>query len=125
MTSTRDGGSSGSPSDNGPPEKSRRRRRAVREDADSPFGGPIEPANRSAVYAYRCAIVGLIPIVGMVLGPVALVWGWLAWRRGRTDPHFSALGPAYLAMFLGALLTLTQWAGAYLMYVGLREAGVL
>jgi hypothetical protein len=96
----------------------------VRESAASPFGGPVEPHNRPAIYAYRCSILGLIPVVGLILGPVALVWGFLALRRGRKDPEFSGHGPALLAMFLGLLLTLSQWTGAVLIYLGLRSQGV-
>jgi hypothetical protein len=103
----------------------RRRRRAVREAAASPFGGPVEPHNRPAIYAYRCAVYGLVPGLGLVLGPIALVWGWLAWRSGRKDPQFTAQGPALLAILLGALLTLSQWIGAVLIYLGLRSQGLL
>jgi hypothetical protein len=105
--------------------KPRRRRRAVREDADSPFSGHVEPHNRAAIYAYRCSIWGLLPGLGLVLGPVGLIWGWLAWRRARNDPQFTAQGPVCFAMVLGALITLTQWPGAVLIYLGLCAMGVL
>ncbi len=34
----------------------RSKRRGIAEESDTPFGGPVEPANRSAIWAYRIAV---------------------------------------------------------------------
>jgi hypothetical protein len=98
-------------------------RRGLAEETDTPFG-PLPPAgpNRAALIAYRIAVVGLIPGLGLLLGPVALVLGWRARRWGRGDTGFTARSPAAAAVALGAALTLANWAGLALMIAGWRAA---
>jgi hypothetical protein len=94
---------------------SRRRRRSTVEDTDTPFGRYIDPANRPAVLAYRIAVLSLVPGLGLVLGPAAVVLGALARWRGRADPDFTARGPAAGAVLFGVMTALTNWAGLALM----------
>jgi hypothetical protein len=96
----------------------RTKRRGVAEESDSPFGGPVEAANWSAVWAYRVAVWGLVPGLGLALGPASMVWGLAARLRGRRDPEFTARGPATGAALLGAITTLTNWGGLVLMIRG-------
>src|SRR5262245_47118017 len=96
----------------------RGKRRGIAEESESPFGGPVEGPNRSAVWAYRVAVLGLVPGLGLGLGPAALVWGLAAGWRGQRDPEFTARGPAAAAALLGALTTLTNWGGLALMLRG-------
>ncbi|MGC0377549.1 hypothetical protein RKD28_005065 [Streptomyces sp. SAI-229] len=49
-----------------------------------------------------CAIAGFF-VLGIILGPVAIVCGWLAMGRGRTG---SRSVPALVALVLGAIDTL-------------------
>jgi hypothetical protein len=95
------------------------RRRGIAEDTDSPFGPIAEAANRRAIHAYRCAVAGLIPGIGLFAGPLALGLGWCAWLRDRKDPGFTAVGPLHAALLLGGLIALTNWIGAALMAWGL------
>jgi hypothetical protein len=94
------------------------KRRGIAEESDSPFGGPVEAPNRSAVWAYRVAVLGLVPGLGLGLGPAALVWGLAARWRGRREPEFTAHGPANAAALLGAFTSLTNWGGLALMLRG-------
>src|SRR5262249_2951347 len=87
------------------------KRRGIAEESDSAFGGPVEPPNRSAVWAYRVAVLGLVPGLGLGLGPAALVWGLAAGWRGRRDPEFTAPGPPPPAGPLRAPPTPTQRGG--------------
>jgi hypothetical protein len=104
----------------GAPLTRRIRRRGVAEDSDSPFG-PIEDGpNRRALVAYRCAVVGLIPVVGAVAGPAAVLLGCNAWVRDRKDAAFSAWGPLHAALLLGGLCTVTNAVGLTLMLLGLK-----
>jgi hypothetical protein len=98
-------------------------RRGLAEDTDTPFG-PLPPAgpNRTALLAYRLAVAGLVPGLGLLLGPLALALGWLARRRGRGDAAFTARSPAAAAVALGAVLTLANWSGLALMIAGWRAA---
>jgi hypothetical protein len=56
--------------------------------------------------AFRVAVYGMLPPLGLALGPAAVVLGALALWRGKADP--------------AALLALTSWLGAVLMIVGWR-----
>jgi hypothetical protein len=94
------------------------KRRGIAEESDTPFGGPVEAPNRSAIWAYRVAVLSLLPGLGLLLGPAALVWGLAARWRGRRDPEFTARGPATAAALLGALTSLTNWGGLALMVRG-------
>ena len=94
--------------------------RAAPEEWVTPFAGRPEGLNRPALLAYRLCIAGLMPGLGLVLGPAALVLGGLARRRGLADPGFTAEGPARAAVWLGAAITLTNWLGLALMILGLR-----
>jgi hypothetical protein len=76
-------------------------------------------SNRPAMRAYRLSIIGLIPLAGLVLGPIALVLGILAARKGRDDPGFTAHGPARGAILFGAVDAVANWAGVTLMVIGL------
>ncbi len=105
-----------------PAAPARPRRRATPEESDTPFAGPIDEANRGAVWAYRLCVLGLVPGLGLVLGPVGVVWGGLALARGRKNPAFTAVGPARAAVFLGAALALTNWFGLALMLLGLSRS---
>jgi hypothetical protein len=95
-----------------------RSRRPVPEDSDTPFVELGAGANRMARLSYYLALAGLVPGLGLLLGPAAAVLGALAYRRGRVDPEFTAHGPARGALFLGLLLALTNWAGLLLMVLG-------
>src|SRR5207248_5131349 len=41
----------------------------------------IPTANPRALIAYYCGIFGLIPVIGLVLGPFALLFGFLGWQK--------------------------------------------
>jgi hypothetical protein len=90
----------------------------VPEESDTPFVELGEGANRMARLAYYLALAGLVPGLGLLLGPAAAVLGALARRRGRSDPDFTAQGPARGAVLLGLLLALTNWVGLVLMVLG-------
>jgi hypothetical protein len=94
------------------------RRRAVPEEADTPFSAHIEPPNRPALRAYRLSVYGLVPGVGLLLGPLAVVLALVARVRGKTDPGFTAHYHARAAVILGSVIALTNWAGLALMLVG-------
>jgi len=89
-----------------------RRRRGAEEEQ-----GP--PPSTSALLAFRCAVCGLIPLVGLVMGPVALLLGFLAYRRGQEDVVTSGNAHAIAGMVFGGVIALTNWVGVLLMLYGL------
>jgi hypothetical protein len=99
--------------------KSGRRRSAV-EEVDSPFSPYIDPSNRAAARAWCLCMYGLIPGLGLVFGPLAVVFGAVAHRRGKADPGFTGGHFATAAIILGGLLSVTTWLGLALIVIALR-----
>ncbi len=99
----------------------RRAKRRVAVDSETPFGAKPEGSNLAALYAYRLSLFGLIPVVGLALGPVSVLLAGWAWWKGRKDPAFSAFGPLFAAFIVGTVDTLTNWGGVLLMAIGLRS----
>lgn len=73
--------------------------------------------------AFRCAVVGLIPGAGLVLGPVAVVLSLLAYRREKAGPPRKGRSPALAVLALAAGVVVTNWVGVLLMIYGLTTAG--
>jgi hypothetical protein len=95
------------------------RRRASTEAPGTVDGAEVDRRNAAAVRAYWLCMLGLIPGVGLVLGPVSLVLAAVARFRGSKVPGFSHEALATAIVMLAALITATQWAGAALMLFGL------
>jgi len=90
------------------------RKRADRNGAHSSF---LPENNRRARCAYICAILGLTPIAGLLLGPIAMFFGWLGYRAVKTEPASDGLGHAVVSIVLGALEFLTNGAGLVLLAI--------
>jgi hypothetical protein len=99
----------------------RRRRRPNQHDSNTPFASGPDSRNPIALTAYRLSVVGLVPFLGLVFGPLGLLLGFVAWRQDRVTPGYQRGGPAVAAMILGSLTALTNWAGLVLMTIGLRS----
>lgn len=97
------------------------RRRKDPRDSSNPLGLTAHPDNPAALTAYRCSLWGLIPFVGLVLGPMALGLGIFAWWRNRTHPNPQQAGRAVAAMIIGGATLLTNWSGLVLMWLGLTS----
>src|SRR5436190_22628793 len=98
------------------------RRRDLASENDTPFSEQVQLRNPEAACAYRVSLYALIPPLSLILGPLAVLLGLRARRRGRRDPNFTRAGLATAAIVLGALLTVTSWAGLTLMILGLRPS---
>jgi hypothetical protein len=81
------------------------------------------PRNRAAVQAYRCALYGLIPGVGLLLGGAAIVYGIVGRRRFHEDPELRGLGHAIAGIVLGTLELLSNGIGLAFIWVGLQSLG--
>jgi hypothetical protein len=106
-----------------PAARRRRQPRGLDEPVDTPFSGRAGGPNGAALRAYRLAVLGLVPALGLLLGPLAAVLGLRARYRARSDPDFTAHSLARAAVLLGALTGVTNWVGLTLMVLGLRPAG--
>jgi hypothetical protein len=94
----------------------RRRRRPRSEDkSETPFSPYAEGLNRDAQWVYRLSLIGLVPFVGLLLGPLSAVLASRLRRKAKDDPGFTAHFLVRAAVAFGILTALTQWAGLALM----------
>ena len=69
----------------------RRAKRRASQESDAPFGAKPEGSNLAALLAYRLSLFGLIPVVGLVLGPVVHGSRRLGMAAGAQRPSFQRL----------------------------------
>ncbi len=112
----------------GAPLNSRAAGKAARNrkrDPQGPVSAETEARHQAALRAFRVSVAGLIPGLGLILGPTAMLLGDLSRRQALKDPEFYLWGPAYGAIAFGAVITLCNWLGVTLMFLGLWSAGLL
>lgn len=100
-----------------PPRRPRRPRRRDFEQPDEPIATLIPYKNPKALAAYYCGVFGLIPCVGLILGPVALILGILGVRYVNANPTAKGTGHAIAGIVLGALELLFNWGALIFMLV--------
>jgi hypothetical protein len=79
-----------------------RRRPRSHDKSDLPVTF-LPQGNPHARRAYLCAVLGLIPGCGLLLGLPAIVFGRLGYRAGKADPASRGVGHAFVSMLLGGL----------------------
>jgi hypothetical protein len=77
-----------------------RRRKNDRSEIPVSF---LPEGNPNARRAYLCALAGLIPGLGLLLGPPAVVFGVVGRRAALRDELRRGLGHAYVSRLLGAV----------------------
>src|SRR4051812_44657309 len=75
-----------------------RRRKNDRSEIPVSF---LPEGNPNAARAYVCALLGLVPGLGLILGPPAVVFGVLGRRAALRDEFRRGLGHAYVSRFMG------------------------
>jgi hypothetical protein len=96
-----------------------RRRKNDRSEVPVSF---LPDGNPSARRAYLCALFGLIPPLGVVLGPVAIGLGILGRRAALRDEFNRGMGHAYMSRLLGAIVFICHGGGLACLA---RAAGLL
>ena len=92
----------------------RRRRRDDYDDDEDDYDRPRRPRadatgglipynNSQALTAYYVGVFGLIPCIGALLGPAAVVFGVLGLRYARQHPQTSGTAHALVGIGLGVL----------------------
>jgi hypothetical protein len=79
-----------------------RRREELRSD-------PGPATTTGALFAYRCGAIGLIPGLGAVLGPIAVIAGLLSLRYIKTHPTVKGTGYCVAGMVMGLIGTVVGW----------------
>ena len=72
----------------------------------------LPEGNPTACKAYLCAVFGLIPGLGLLLGPSAIIFGFLGRRSAFRDEHHRGLGHAYVSRLAGGVESVCNLAGA-------------
>lgn len=103
------------------PDKPKRRRARggkASEEALLTLTKPI--ANWQAKFGWHCAMWGLIPFAGLLLGLFGVTFGGLGYRRVRRKPEDLGIRHAVGALILGSIEVLVNVAG-----IGCIAKGVL
>ena len=72
---------------------------------DAPLSGLIPYKNPPALIGYYVGIFSCFPIVGLLLGPPAIVMGIIGIRRRKAEPERKGLAHAWIAITLGTIGT--------------------
>jgi hypothetical protein len=106
-------------------ERPRRRRRRQDDDEDDGDEGLrtlIPYKNPKALTAYYCGVFALIPCLGAILGPIALIFGILGLKAVRAHPRMHGTGHAIAGIVLGSLVTLGHLVVGILIVIGIATA---
>jgi hypothetical protein len=95
----------------------------VRRRGPSGVEAMIPYKNPLALIAYYLGVFGLIPVLGLLLGPIALVMGILGVRFARNNPTAGGAGHAITGIVLGILASLLNWGVVIAMVVGIAIFG--
>jgi hypothetical protein len=82
-----------------------------RDAYDDPVQTIIPYKNALALMAYYTGVFSLIPVLGVILGPGAIVLGFLGYRYGRIHPTAKGTGHAVAGIVFGVLTTLCNIGG--------------
>lgn len=72
---------------------------------DSGVSTLIPYRNVPALAAYYCGVFALVPALGIVLAPAALILGIFGWRNASQNPHAKGRVHAVIGIVLGSLIT--------------------
>lgn len=90
--------------------RSRKAARNIRRDPTTEAVSTIIPyKNGRALIAYYLGVFSLIPCLGLLLGPAALVLGILGVRYVKVHPTAKGTGHAIAGIVLGTMTTLGNW----------------
>jgi hypothetical protein len=97
--------------------KPRRPRR--RDEVDAPLSPQAEAHNRQVITLYRWCLLALLPVAGLVVGPIVAYRAHRFKARAATDPALAGAIPADFAFWLGLGSGALSWLGLALMALGL------
>ncbi|HVK18076.1 MAG TPA: DUF4190 domain-containing protein [Fimbriiglobus sp.] len=98
-------------------EDDRPRRRRPRDEGDA-TGGLIPYKNGKALAAYYTGVFSLIPCLGAILGPIAVVLGIMGLNYAKKHPKASGKAHAIVGIVLGGLTALGNIGAVIALVVG-------
>ena len=75
-------------------------------------------ANWQARFGWICAMWGLVPVAGLVLGAAAFIFGFVGWVRVLRRPDDLGVRHAIGSMFLGSVEIAVNTVGTLLIIKG-------
>lgn len=81
----------------------------AKPEGSNPIEGLIPLKNPAALFGYYAGVFGLIPGVGLLLGPAALIMGIVGLVARCKEPRRRGAAHAWVAICLGGLETLANW----------------
>jgi hypothetical protein len=79
--------------------------------------GGLIPRNGQALAAYYCGVFSLIPGLGAILGPLAVIFGVRGLRTANREPQRKGKVHAWVGIVAGGLFGLVNLAGAAIILV--------
>ena len=98
----------------------RPRRRRRRQSDPDPTGGLIPLNNGMSLAAYYCGVFSFIPCFGLVLGPLAIVFGFLGLSHAKKYPDAKGKGHSIAGIVCGGLSTLGHIAAVVFILIASR-----
>ncbi len=103
-----------------PPPAKRRSRRGANSQADPTTAPRAAAYNRDVTRVYRLCLIGVIPFLGLVLGPLSALIAARIHRRAKGDPAFTLHTPVRVVFLIGLFTGILNWVGLTLMILGLQ-----
>jgi hypothetical protein len=94
------------------------RPRRPRRRGDGAVSTIIPFHNGMALTAYYLGVFSIIPGIGLLLGPMAIIFGIVGLRRVRANPQIKGTGHSITGIVIGSLTTLANWAFAAFLVIG-------
>jgi hypothetical protein len=105
-----------------PPTAGRTRRSRRGADRQAGFDASPQAAayNREVKRVYRLCLIGVLPVLGLILGPLSALIAARIRFKAKGDPAFTLHTPVRFVFVIGLLSGITNWVGLALMILGLQ-----
>lgn len=94
-------------------------RRPRRRADDGPASPEAEAFNREVTTLYRWSLLALVPVAGLVVGPLVALRARRFMARVKNDPALASAVPVDMAFWLGVVSGALSWLGLGLVALGL------
>jgi hypothetical protein len=97
----------------------RRSRRGAGKQPDATASPRAAAYNRDVKRVYRLCLIGVLPFLGLILGPLSAFIAARIRLRAKDDPDFTLHTPVRFVFIIGLLTAIANWVGLTLMILGL------
>ena len=68
----------------------------------------VPTKNKSSLVAYYCGIFSLIPCVSLILGPIAVIAGFMGLKNKKENPEVSGTVHSWIGIVVGSFTFLAH-----------------